>query len=153
MVKQHIREGKKVVIVAHSQGSLYANSIYEHLDSSQKGSVSLVFVAPSASYMSDASSNYISNPYDILVQEWIQISQTFYGFEQPLSTNVAGRYFADDLTNHHLIGYLNVYENQFMDRVISAFNRISIPEASESAGPITVELTWDEQPDIDLHVF
>jgi len=41
--------------------------VYNLLTSSQKQSVSLVFVAPTASSMADGSTNYLTNPGDIII--------------------------------------------------------------------------------------
>ena len=50
-VKQHISEGKKVVILAHSFGSVYANKIYERLNSIERNSVGLMLLAPVSDYV------------------------------------------------------------------------------------------------------
>jgi hypothetical protein len=63
-VIQQINEGKKVVLVAHSEGTLYANAVYNLLTITQKKSVSLVYTASVASAMADGSENYITNPRD-----------------------------------------------------------------------------------------
>jgi precorrin-2 methylase len=66
-IKAHLDEGKKVLVVAHSQGTLYANTAYNLLTSAQKQSVSLAFVAGAASYMADGSSNWVLNPLDYVI--------------------------------------------------------------------------------------
>ena len=45
-VKQHIREGKEVLLITHSLGSYYANKIYEGLNSMDQSAVGLVFIGP-----------------------------------------------------------------------------------------------------------
>ena len=60
-IQKHIKEGKKVVVVAHSQGSLYANLVYKKLSSTEKASVGLVYVGAAASLMEDGTVNYITN--------------------------------------------------------------------------------------------
>jgi D-ribose pyranose/furanose isomerase RbsD len=47
-IQQQIREGKKVVFVAHGEATIYANIIYNLLTPTQKQSVSEVFIAPFA---------------------------------------------------------------------------------------------------------
>lgn len=34
----------------------------------------------------------------------------------------------------------------------AAFNETALPVASQGVGPITVEITWDDKEDIDLHI-
>jgi hypothetical protein len=66
-VTQQIDEGKKVVLAAHAEGTLYANKVYDSLNSTQKQYVSLVYIAPTVNRMADNSTNYITNPNDSVI--------------------------------------------------------------------------------------
>jgi uncharacterized protein YfaP (DUF2135 family) len=52
-----------------------------------------------------------------------------------------------------LPGYADAYTSIISDLILSAKNRATQPTRIMGSGPITVTLTWDIQPDIDLHVF
>ena len=96
-VVQQLNEGKKVVLVAHSEGSLYANKVYNLLTSTQKQSVSLVYIAPTASSMADGRSNYITNPSDIVILGMRTISMVTGNFPQPLAANANSMSFSSEL--------------------------------------------------------
>lgn len=55
VIQAHVRAGKQVVIVGHSQGTLYSNKIYEALNESEKKRVGLLYVGAAASEMADSS--------------------------------------------------------------------------------------------------
>jgi hypothetical protein len=50
-IKKHIVEGKKVLLMAHSQGSLYSNLIYRGLNTTEKSSVGLLYVGAASSHV------------------------------------------------------------------------------------------------------
>jgi hypothetical protein len=50
--------------VAHSEGAIYVNKVYNLLDSSQRQSINLVYIAPASKNMSDGSTNYLTNQND-----------------------------------------------------------------------------------------
>jgi hypothetical protein len=56
-----------VVLVAHSQGSLYANKLYNSFSIEQKKHIKLVYVGAAASIMADGTSNYVTNPKDRII--------------------------------------------------------------------------------------
>ena len=66
-IHKHLIEGKKVVIVAHSQGTLYTNLIYQGLSTDERQYVGLVYVGAAASLMRDGTSNYVTNPWDTVI--------------------------------------------------------------------------------------
>ncbi len=69
-IDQSIREGRKVLIVAHSQGNLYMNNIYQSLDDDDKYYVRLLSVATPASYVGKVgvSYPYVSRYDDLVVK-------------------------------------------------------------------------------------
>ena len=67
---QNILEGKKIVIVAHGEATLYVNFLYNLLSDSEKNAVGLIFIGPLADSMADNSSSFITNPNDRSVQNF-----------------------------------------------------------------------------------
>ncbi len=73
---QQINEGKKVIIVAHAEGSVYANRVYNLLSTNEQKSVGLIFIAPTTKSMADGSKNYITNPKDEVIKNLRYYAQT-----------------------------------------------------------------------------
>jgi len=103
-VLQQIGEGKKVVLLAHAEGTVYANKVYNLLNSTQKQSVKLVYVAPTVATMADNSTNYITNPNDTVISNLSQNS--YYGntnLSAPLRANMPAVNFDSEVdfgSNH-----------------------------------------------------
>ncbi len=55
------------MLVAHSQGSLYANKLYSSFTTEQKRYIKLVYVGAAASTMADGTLNYVTNPKDKII--------------------------------------------------------------------------------------
>ena len=88
IVSQYILEGKKVVILAHSQGAIYANKVYDLLSSDEKDFVGLVYLAPASNVMADGSLNYIRNPIDWTLNILTELNAASTAIELPLPANV-----------------------------------------------------------------
>ena len=63
-ITQQLNEGKKVIIVGHGEGTIFANKLYDSLDTVQRQSVAAVYLAPASKFMPDGQANYITNPND-----------------------------------------------------------------------------------------
>ena len=68
-INKSIREGRKVLLIAHSQGNLYMNNIYKSLDEDDKYYVKLLSVATPASFVGEEGviSPYVSRNDDVVV--------------------------------------------------------------------------------------
>lgn len=64
MIVQHITEGKKVVVVGHGEGSIYANVLFGQLGLGLSTSVRLMFIAPFADSMADSTTHYVTHSSD-----------------------------------------------------------------------------------------
>jgi hypothetical protein len=49
--------------------------------------------------------------------------------------------------------YVATHISEFISLVSKAKKEAKEPSKSLGSGPITIELTWDSMPDVDLHVF
>lgn len=81
------------MLIAHSEGTLYANAVYNLLTTTQKKSVSLVYTAPVANGMADGSASYITNPRDRIIQGMRAYASLNSSFPSPMSTNMDSKVF------------------------------------------------------------
>lgn len=105
--------------------------------------------------MADGSNNYITNPNDYVIQGIRNNSLTDTTIPTPLPANVPAMNFPSEAnfnSNHELPGYALAYQLQLTELIVSAKSRAQQPPRTMGSGPITITLTWDHQPDVDLHV-
>jgi len=146
-----LMEGNRVLVVAHSQGNLYANAAHTRLV--DKGlpmdAFGIVSVANPASHVAG------NGPYFTLVNDMV-IHAVSLLFPNTLSPNVENNIDDRDWTHHSFIdSYLNGNQSgpMIVNAVLSEADDLSWPEQQVGRGPISVTLTWGEQPDVDLHIF
>lgn len=73
---------------------MYANKVYNMLNSTQKSSVKLVYVAPTVNTMADGTTNYITNPSDTVISTIRTNAQTNNSITVPLVSNVDAATFS-----------------------------------------------------------
>jgi len=146
-----LMEGNRILVVAHSQGNLYANAAHTRL--ADKGlpmdAFGIVSVANSASHVAG------NGPYFTLVNDMV-IHAVSLLFPNTLSPNVENNIDYTDWTHHSFIdSYLNGNQSgpMIVNAVLDEADDLSWPEQQVGRGPISVTLTWGEQPDVDLHIF
>jgi hypothetical protein len=143
--------GNRVLVVAHSQGSLYANAAHTQL--AKKGlpmdAFGIVSVANPASRVAG------DGPYFTLLNDLVIYGVSLV-FPNTLPGNIENTIDDKDWTHHNFIdAYLNGDQSGplIVDTVLNEAEALSWPEAQVGRGPISVTLTWGEQPDVDLHIF
>ena len=146
-----LMEGNRVLVVAHSQGNLYANAAYTNLSQDNRIQISafgVVSVATPASRVAGG------GPYFTLVND-IVIAAVESLFPGTLDPNVANIPDFADWTNHSFIkSYLNGNQTgpMIVNSALSQANSLSWPTPQIGSGPISVTLTWGAERDVDLHV-
>ena len=153
-----IAEGKKVVLVAHSQGNLFGNQAFSLLNSREKQSFGMVSVA-------NVDSNVLGNntaeaPYSTLKNDKVIIaiiaSQIVLP-SKPMAPNTENLAESEDSLGHSFIdSYMvegSVSETQITGDIVSVLGNLATPSRIVESGVITVSLTWGSEPDIDLHVY
>jgi hypothetical protein len=65
-IREYLAQGKRVILVSHSQGNLYANEEWDQLTEEEKSQVDIVAVATPANYV--AKNNDL---YTTLTEDWI----------------------------------------------------------------------------------
>lgn len=157
-------QGRRVLLVAHSQGNLYANQAYEvlrhrHPELLQGGSVGMYGVATPASNVLGASAPYLTNNRDF-------ISLT----PGALADNITMRHAADGtpvpaldaggptlIRAHSFVdSYLSPAYNlrpKMLQDMRSLMGGLARPAASSGDGPVSVTLSWGSNHDLELVVY
>jgi hypothetical protein len=151
-VTADINQGSKVLLVAHSQGNLWANSVVALTTAAaSRAALAQIGVAVPDSRLEKSPVAHIT-----LTEDWV-IRPIPYA----LGANVSNGYsFAEiwtrTLGHNYVAAYLDAGKpsaSRIVQAVKAGFNGlIPIPNPS-GQGPFTVTLTWGAQPDVDLHVF
>jgi hypothetical protein len=149
-----ILEGKKVVLVSHSQGNLFANQAYSSRSANERQSFGIASVANPDSFVAG------NGPYTMLLEDLVVAAvravKLAVGGALPLPPNTTNGLTISDLTGH---GFSASYlagansSTRITDDVAFLRATLTQPSATGSSGIITVTLTWGSQPDVDLHVF
>lgn len=153
--QKSILEGKKVIVVSHSQGNFFANQAHGNLSSSEKNSFGIVSVANPDSFVAGEDPPI----YTTLCEDFI------WGIPGALVFNVINNPAECDpsplttpnVSAHNFIeSYLapnSNSESQILSDIVSVRAGLSPPANTAGQGIITVTLTWGPQPDVDLHAF
>ncbi len=144
-------EGRRILVVAHSQGNLYANAAYTNLAGNDlpMDSFGIVSIANPASYVAGG------GPYFTLEND-VVVNAVRAVLSSTLPGNIYNSNETADWTHHNFIdSYLNGNQSgpMIINSILSEANALMWPPPLFGRGPITVTLTWGEQPDVDLHVF
>lgn len=156
-----INSGKKVVVVAHSQGNFFANAAYVRLHSGHDAITSRSFGIVSVA--NPAGSVGGSGPHTTLVEDLViqaialATPTGVLGPLEPNATNIASNAATSDWKGH---GFVEEYMatgsrtvGPIMQNVIAMNSSLVQPPQVVQDGIITATLTWGAQPDVDLHAF
>jgi hypothetical protein len=151
--KTLLQEGNRVLVVGHSQGNFYANSAYTNLarDSSNlpMDAFGVVAVATPSGLVAGGGP-YITRTDDLVIDA---VRSFFWG---TLDGNVTNSNDSADWKNHSFIdAYLNGDQSgpMIVNEALAKAGSLAWPQAQFGNGPITVNLIWGAEPDVDLHVF
>jgi hypothetical protein len=154
--KNKIAEGKKVLLVAHSQGNLFGNQAYSLLNSSQRQSFGMVSVATVDSNVLGAGSPYTTLATDKLILALIAAQVVLPS--KPMLPNTENLAPEPEYSMGH--SFIESYMadgsnsgNQITQQVIAALGTLAAPPQIVEPGVVTVSLTWGSAPDVDLHVY
>ena len=153
--KNKIAEGKKVLLVAHSQGNLFGNGVFTLLDRDEQQSFGMVAVANVDNNVLGQSSPYTTLDSDKVIQA-LRAAQ--FGLPtRPLPPNTQNSGVPEDSLGHLFIqSYMTDGSNsagRITGQIIAALDGLVSPYQTVEPGPITVTLTWGGSTDIDLHVY
>ncbi len=156
--KTAIAEGKKVLLVAHSQGNFFGNQAFDLLKINEKLSFGMVSVA-------NVDNNVLGNTtagatYTTLIDD--RVISTLIAIQlnlptSPMSPNTENLTASEDFWGHLFIdSYMvegSVSEMQVTGDILTTLYNLPEPYQLVEPGVITVSLTWGHAPDIDLHVY
>lgn len=156
--QQSLLAGKRVMVVSHSQGNLYANAIYGRLQSINSDAYNLnaFGIAGVAS-----PANFVATGDDWVTSDTDHVIDLLRLFAPAtLSSNdpTVPFYTSEDILGH---GFSEIYTNPLFENLrnhtknvmLSTLARLSTVTPSGSGGPITATLTWSSPGDIDLHTY
>jgi len=141
-------EGNKVVVVAHSQGNLFANIAELGITSQYANGFGVVSVANPDNFVAGG------GPYTTINEDLI-----IWGVPGSMPANLDNFSFINwnDLTGHTFAtSYMasgHAAETKILNDVVNMANGLSYPDTNLGTGAITATLTWNSMPDLDLHVF
>jgi hypothetical protein len=155
--KTKIAEGKKVLLVAHSQGNFFGNQAYGLLSNTERQSFGIVSVANPDSFVAD------DGPYTTLINDTFIWAITFVKAGLGLPSLPMTPYMVNnlndinDITGHFFIdSYMVEGSNsdlKITGDMISVLDELTKPNQILEPGGITVTLMWEGATDIDLHVY
>lgn len=145
--------GEKLVLVAHSQGNLFANNAYGELMSLstvEESHVGLVHIAPASPQLNG---DYTLADIDLVINALratgtVPDNNIFLPLSHLKDVDASGH----TLMTTYLHPDLSA-RSQIFGQINSALDRIEAPEPQATTGSFTVTLTWDGSGDVDLHTF
>lgn len=141
-------EGNKVVVVAHSQGNLFANISYSGIDPILQPGFGIVAVATPSGRVATG------GPYTTIDEDLIIAS--VYGSKNANLDNFEGINL-DDLSGHTFAtSYMitnHSAEQKILNDILSTIEELPDIESELGSGPISASLSWGAQPDLDLHIY
>ncbi len=141
-------EGNKVVVVAHSQGNLFANIAGLGITPQYANGFGVVSVANPDNYVAGG------GPYTTIDEDLIiwgvpgSMPANLDNFSTINLNDVSGHTFA---TSYMASGH--PAETKILNDVVNMANGLNYPDTNLGSGAITATLTWNSMPDLDLHVF
>jgi hypothetical protein len=156
--KAAISEGKKIVLVAHSQGNLFGNQAYNLLTPGEQSSFGMVSVANVDNHVlgnTNEGAPYTSLTDDKVISALIALQLNLP--TSPMSPNTENLTASGDPWGHLFIGsYMadgSVSKMQITEDILTTLTNLPEPYQLVEPGIITVSLTWGPAKDIDLHAY
>lgn len=152
--KSDIQEGKKIVLVSHSQGNIFANLSYQQLNATESQYFTIVPVASPESYCRKSLVGHVRF-WDDAVINGVMALKLLAGIPTPLAANDQDSVDEDPLSHEFVNAYLkDDSSKQFIiNGVINSNSSLPNPPGTSGQGTITITLTWGSNPDVDLHTY
>jgi hypothetical protein len=159
--ESHLARGRSVLVVAHSQGALYANGAYSELlrrgrAKALRDNFAIVAVAtPAPDVLGRAAPECATGCYTTLHDDFV-ISAARGEFPTTLPATTRDRTEVDDWLKH---SFLEVYmelestRTRILGHISAQVESFPELEAEHGTGPITATLSWTDDADLDLHVY
>jgi hypothetical protein len=154
-IDSYILEGRKLLLVAHSQGNLFANAAYQYaLRKMSDRSVKVVHIAPA--------SPSVNGPHTLADLDLVINGLRLVGSVPPITDFIPGYLLRPpginrkrDPLGHGLVEiYLNPslqVSQRVRGHIVEALTTLEAPPATAAQGFFTATLTWNGTGDVDLH--
>jgi hypothetical protein len=157
LIDRLLLEGNALLLIAHSQGNLFANAAYAHaMKTSTPNSVQMVHIAPASERVNG---QYTLADLDLVING-LRLAggvPTVTSTIPPYASRPPGENGRKDLLGHGLVEiYLNPalsVSGRIDEHVRHALGVLLPGRKIAQAGTFTVTLTWDGAGDVDLHVY
>lgn len=149
----YLDAGMRVVIIAHSQGNLYANMAVARIIALKPeyiNSIGVVSVASPDNHVVSGLVNYTTAEEDSI----INFVRNFY--PSTLPGNIALGDLSPGFANHAFVkNYLSILNsrNNIKQGIEYLTRTLQYPDATTQDGAITIRLDWNDLQDVDLHVY
>lgn len=149
-----IGRGERIFSFAHSQGNIYFNVVSSQLSATELNAVGVVALASPAPDRG-AQGGHVTLSGGIFNHDRVIAGLRLLGFDT-LAPNINNGSPGGDSLNHGIIESYLLPDSNSLAEVRRIFGNLLNSLSNEGefgAGAISVTLNWDEQPDVDLHVF
>lgn len=153
MLRNDLLEGTRLLLIAHSQGNMFANAAMFALMNEYAASIGMVGVA------SPAAVTYNNSPYFTAHDDRVIDALRVISNVLPSNVDNDPGLFNDprDFSNHKFDpSYFaeGLVSRPLIDNAVYGYiATLQFPAAIASPGIITATLAWGAQPDVDLHAF
>jgi hypothetical protein len=152
-----IFEGKKLLLVAHSQGNLFVNPAFDYARTKvSASSVKVVHIAPASPRLTGS---HTLADLDLVING-LRVAGTVASVTDLIPGYLlrpAGANGKKDPLGH---GLLEIYLNQTLEistrvksHIIDGLSTLVAPAAAATSGFFSATLTWNGTGDVDLHTF
>ncbi|MBN1654448.1 MAG: hypothetical protein JXA30_11820 [Deltaproteobacteria bacterium] len=169
LYREQLNRGRRVLVIAHSQGNLYSNTAYRRLFEVANAPYSgnnfrIVSVANPSNTVAGESPDacgvlgcYTTYELDLVIEALLALPLEF-GLGNTLPPNVfgTGSKKPRDALGHGIVEtylHLDNTREQILNHVAAQVGAFEEQKAVASDGMITATLEWDSAADLDLHVF
>ena len=153
--KKDILEGRKVVLVAHSQGNFFGNAASARLSPTELASFGMIGVANPDNFVR-AGGPHVTSVTDLVIQA-VRAANLIRGVPLPQPSNVNNGFSLVDKSGHQFVKSYMRRGAPSREMIVAEVRRVqrSLQDPPDTGGDgiITVTLTWGAQPDVDLHAF
>ena len=158
-----LNEGNRIIILAHSQGNFYSNIARQitldkyvtQSSNSAETSISILSLASPASQVSGGYS-HATLEEDFIINKIVRLGTVNSILPANITNSDKDVFLDEDWTGHGLVAhYLSGVESLVKTKNMfsNLLNVTDYPTAITSEAIVTVTLTWDEEPDVDLHIY
>lgn len=147
-------EGKRVLLIPHSQGNMFASNAMQALSGEFGESIGMIGVASPAAHLYGEHSSYYTAKDDRVIN---LLRNLFVVLEANVDNDPGLLHDPRDFSNHQFIRsyFSNGLESKSLinQDFFTKISELVFPYAYLGSGAITVTLTWGPEPDVDLHVY